>query len=94
MTATPRPRRIAHAVDALSERVDQGHLPQRPSWQCTSCDQPWPCPPARVQLGEAYAGDPFGLAMYAATLLEQAAAEVDNHVTPRELYERFVAWTR
>lgn len=94
MTATLRPGRLAHAVDVLGRRVDQGHLPQRPSWQCTGCDQPWPCSPARVQLGEAYGLDRIGLAMYVATLLEQAAAEVDQHVTPRELYERFVAWTR
>lgn len=93
MSDTLRPARGARAVDALAERVDQ-HLPQRPSWSCQSCDQLWPCSPARVQLGEAYGLDRVGLAMYLATLLDQAAAEIGEHVTPRELYERFVAWTR
>lgn len=70
-----------------------GHPPTRPSWDCATCGQPWPCPPALVELGERYATDPVALAVYMSTQLDHAVREMS---TPdaRDLYERFVAWTR
>ena len=82
------------AVEMLDERMDgDGHQPDRPGWDCRSCGQPWPCPPARVRLGEAYGRDRVGLGMYLGGLLFVAAAEIPA-ATPQELFERFVAWTR
>ena len=82
------------AVEALAERLDgDGHLPEQPGWDCLACRQPWPCPPARVRLGEEYGRDRVSLSMYMAGLLNEAAGEIPS-VTPQELFERFVAWTR
>lgn len=69
------------------------HAPQRPSWDCGDCREPWPCSPARVGLGETYAKDRVGLAVYMGMQLEHAAGEI-GHVAPKELWERFLAWTR
>ncbi|MFU8851375.1 hypothetical protein ACNAW0_10385 [Micromonospora sp. SL1-18] len=91
---TARPARAARAVDALDGRLGGGgHQPERPRWDCLSCRQPWPCPPARVQLGEAYGPDRIGLAMYLGALLFVAVGEIPA-ASPGELFERFVAWTR
>jgi hypothetical protein len=70
-----------------------GHQPDRPGWDCRACGQPWPCSPARVQLGDAYGPDRAGLAIYMASLLDRAVVELPRP-TPLELFERFVAWTR
>lgn len=72
---------------------DNGHQPERPSWDCLSCRQPWPCPPARVQLGEAYGPDRAGLGMYLGALLFAAVAEMPT-VSSGDLFDRFIAWTR
>lgn len=70
------------------------HTPHRPAWLCDQCGKPWPCSPARVELGEQYGRDRVALAMYTSTMLVDAAAEIGDQVEPPELYERFVAWTR
>jgi hypothetical protein len=70
------------------------HRPDRPSWLCGHCGQDWPCSPARVELGEQYAGDRVGLSVYMAAQHGQAAGEISATVPPGELYERFLAWTR
>ncbi|SDZ41748.1 hypothetical protein SAMN05444365_11466 [Micromonospora pattaloongensis] len=67
------------------------HVPDRPSWQCARGDGPWPCDAAKAELRAAY--DPVGLAMHGAERLAEAAAELPN-ATPRELFTRFVAWTK
>ncbi len=69
------------------------HPPLRPSWDCASCGTPWPCSPARVEIGERYADDRVGLAIYAGMQLDHAAREVPA-ADPADLYERFVSWTR
>jgi hypothetical protein len=61
---------------------------------CAACGQPYPCSPARVKLGEAYAGDRVGLAVYMGMQLEHAAGEIGGTTPPKELWERFLAWTR
>ena len=67
------------------------HLPDRPSWNCQTCEKPWPCDPARQQLSQEY--DKVGLAMYAWDRLSQAAEDIPAMAAP-ELFERFLAWTR
>ncbi|MFY1695832.1 hypothetical protein [Solwaraspora sp. WMMA2101] len=70
------------------------HTPHRPSWMCAACpvDTPWPCPPARIQLAEAYAGEPIALSVDIGEMLPMAAEEA-GVTDPAELYERFVSWT-
>ncbi|MDG4767880.1 flavin reductase [Solwaraspora sp. WMMD406] len=75
--------------------IEPAHEPHRPSWRCAVCPggTPWPCSPARVQLAEAYSGDPIARAVPVAGLMPAAAVEAGVR-DPAEWYERFVAWTR
>ncbi|WJK34018.1 hypothetical protein [Solwaraspora sp. WMMA2065] len=70
------------------------HEPVRPSWCCAVCPEgtPWPCPPGRTQLAEAYVGEPLALSIDVGDLLTVAAEEA-GITDPAELYERFVSWT-
>ncbi|MFY1635804.1 hypothetical protein ACN27F_21430 [Solwaraspora sp. WMMB335] len=70
------------------------HDPVRPSWTCAVCPDgtPWPCPPGRVQLAEAYADEPVALSVDVGELLPLAAEEA-GIIDPAELHERFVSWT-
>ncbi|MEW2442761.1 hypothetical protein [Micromonospora marina] len=91
---TARPERGARALDRLDERIDHlPHQPARPAWDCRACYQPWPCPPAQVQLAEAYAGDRPGLSIYMASLYAAALNELTS-VPAGLLYTQFVSWTR
>ncbi|HEY0698085.1 MAG TPA: hypothetical protein VGD43_09785 [Micromonospora sp.] len=75
--------------------VDVSHQPVRPAWTCGRCGQPWPCSPARIELGEKYAADRPALATHLGSLLVDASREIGTAgASPRELYERFVSWTR
>ncbi|MFI7608863.1 hypothetical protein ACIBTV_27635 [Micromonospora sp. NPDC049366] len=96
MSATARPGAARRAVAALEERLDgDPHLPHQPSWNCRGCNGavPWPCPPARTRLAEAYRGDRVNLSMYLGSLLTAALMEM-TETPPGELFERFIAWTR
>lgn len=97
MTApTARPARAIRAAAALEERLDgDPHQPNRPGWTCQACNggAPWPCSPARVRLGEAYAGDLVALSAYMGALLAAALTEMPT-TPPAELFDRFINWTR
>ena len=67
------------------------HPPHRPTWDCLACGRPWPCDPAREHLKAQM--PPLSLAMFAWACLEEAAGDLQA-VTPTELFERFLAWTR
>lgn len=69
------------------------HAPQRPAWTCSSCGADWPCSPARTLLGEQYGAERVSLAAQMAIELGRAAVELPT-ATSRQLYERFVEWTR
>lgn len=73
--------------------VGLSHPPSRPSWDCASCRQPWPCHVSRVELAERYARDRVGLAVYVGMQLDHAVREM-TAADAGDLYERFVAWTR
>lgn len=91
---TARPGRAAHAIAVLDTRVNgHAHQPARPGWDCRCCDEPWPCAPAKVRLGEAYAGDQQGLAVYMAGLYGAAVDELPG-IPSGLLYARLVSWTR
>ncbi|MGK5677741.1 flavin reductase [Actinoplanes sp. URMC 104] len=73
------------------------HTPERPGFGCAVCRRPWPCPPAKVQLSEEYAGDLTGLCVYLSAQLGDAIEEaVRDHNWGRvdDLYDRFVSWAR
>lgn len=70
------------------------HLPDQPSWHCFVCKADWPCDPAREALRGEYAETPVMLAIWMGAQLGLAASEIPVRVTPAELYERFIAWTR
>ena len=67
------------------------HIAERPSWDCLSCGNPWPCDPARELLATEMGA--VQLAMYGWTNLEEAAQDMPT-ILPSELFDRFLAWTR
>jgi hypothetical protein len=69
------------------------HMPQRPGWDCLACGQPWPCAPAKVQLGEEYQGQGSGLMLYLHLQLNEAIKEHDWDGA-ENLYDRIVGWAR
>ncbi|MDM4720498.1 hypothetical protein QTQ03_13260 [Micromonospora sp. WMMA1363] len=77
----------------------QAHLPMRPLWLCRACAQPWPCAQARLLLIVEFDGKAVDLAIYLSSLYYEAAHDLfrlnpDDGPSPRELFERFVAWGR
>lgn len=67
------------------------HVPHRPSWDCWACGKDWPCNPAREDLAATM--DRVVLAMFMGDRMVQAAHDMLT-VTPEELFERFLDWTR
>jgi hypothetical protein len=63
------------------------HWPDRRSWGCRACGEPWPCDQARKNLAD----DPT-VAIYMSIQLHVAMLELPT-ARPREMYERFIAWT-
>ncbi|MFY1595505.1 hypothetical protein [Micromonospora sp. WMMD737] len=62
-----------------------------PSWDCHTCGQPWPCPPAQTRLAEDYQNNRVGLRVYGAGLYAAAlAARPEDDAG--ELYERILGW--
>jgi hypothetical protein len=65
------------------------HIPRRPSWDCSTCGQPWPCGTARTEI--ASGGDSTSRIIYLEIQLSHAQADMPQ--TPiGELYQRFIAW--
>jgi hypothetical protein len=67
------------------------HAAVRPDWTCSCGDRRWPCPDARTLLRRTT--DPCRLAIRATDWMRDAARELSD-VTPAELFERFLSWTR
>ena len=81
---TVDPRAASAYADAIQE-----HEPERPSWACQACAEPWPCVIARARL----LGIPrFQLGLIMNVRLAEAASDLPN-ATPGALWERFVSWT-
>jgi hypothetical protein len=66
------------------------HAAERPSWQCRSCGEPWPCDPARDRLAAGMGR--VNLSVYMWSSLEEAARDMPDG-PPQELFERFIRWT-
>lgn len=80
-------------AESVSTSVGLPHPPLRPGWECELCASAWPCHIERVRLAERFGADRVGLSTYMNGRLSQAARELPA-VTPSELFERFVRWTR
>ncbi|MEU4475276.1 flavin reductase [Micromonospora sp. NPDC023888] len=63
----------------------------RPSWRCRVCGAAWPCSPARLALLGEYREDRIGLLVYLATLLDEAAGDIEGR---DRLTDRFLTWAR
>ncbi|MEV0155385.1 flavin reductase [Micromonospora sp. NPDC050686] len=69
----------------------------RPLWRCRACGAEWPCQPARLALLVEYRADRTALLVYLSTLMAEAGgqlAQLNGHVVPANLTERFLAWAR
>ena len=66
------------------------HHPDRSSWDCLACDQPWPCDPERERLVAA-TPDRVQLTMVMADEMFLAALTLPAEPIGA-LYERFMAW--
>lgn len=72
---------------------DLEHLPERPSWDCDTCGDPWPCTPAKDRLRAEYEGASVALIAYMSNHHLAAAEELPD-ATDDELYPRFLGWAR
>lgn len=70
------------------------HMPERPSWKCAACGQPWPCRDAKAHFSKQYANDRVGLSFYMGMVWQFADQEIGATLSPEDLYDRFVTWTR
>jgi hypothetical protein len=72
------------------------HQPNRPTWDCLACGEPWPCAPGKVELAEQGAVHRRSLRLY----LESCAIDMiddraDGHrARPRDnaIYDRILGW--
>ncbi len=67
------------------------HTAERPQWTCRVCGLAWPCEPARQELRSSMRGP--SLALFATAQLDAAVRDLPE-LSPAELWERFVAWTK
>jgi hypothetical protein len=73
------------------------HTPLRPMWLCRVDGQQWPCAEARLLLRTEFEDNTQGLSIYLAGMYYEATKDLyhlDPHdgPSPREMFERFVAW--
>lgn len=72
------------------EEYGPAHQPQRPSWECTACGDPWPCARAWEVLREQFPSGALG--MFMVTMLTIAAGDMPA-ARPGILYLRFIELT-
>ncbi|MDG4799893.1 hypothetical protein [Micromonospora sp. WMMD980] len=73
------------------------HTPLRPMWFCRADGRQWPCAEARLRLRAEFADNLPGLAIYLAGMQYEATRDLyhlnpHDGPSPRELFDRFVAW--
>ncbi|MGI5182227.1 flavin reductase [Dactylosporangium sp. CA-152071] len=69
---------------------DTRHRPARPTWTCSGCGQPWPCPERRRIFLEDFQGRRMQLRGVLALFLIDATEDLADPV--EQLHERFVSW--
>lgn len=89
-----RPTRFFRLAAVVTAETATGfeHQPDPETYDCRACRQKWPCAAARRYL-LATTPDPIQLAMRLWTELERAAAVLVDH-PPKQLFERFLKWSR
>ncbi|MDM4719795.1 hypothetical protein QTQ03_09480 [Micromonospora sp. WMMA1363] len=88
----PRPEHPRYRTESVPP-----HTPLRPMWSCRSCGHPWPCAEARLLLKVEFDGKYATLSIYLAGLMHEAMHDLyhlnpHDGPSPREVFERFVAW--
>lgn len=68
------------------------HVPHRPTWRCSGCLRPWPCPVARTELLEEYADTPASLAIYLDDMASWAQWDLLGTGTAIEVRRRITGW--
>jgi hypothetical protein len=86
------PRQIYDQADILNEAEVTLHEPDRPSWQCPTCAQPWPCGRLRVHLMATLTQQEIGLHM--GGYVRDAERELAGTVAPMAVHYRLFAWIR
>ncbi|MEH1169903.1 hypothetical protein V6V47_31440 [Micromonospora sp. CPCC 205539] len=97
MTAPPQPQLGAYPARPRPRGDRTPHTPLRPTWCCRADGRPWPCAKARLLLKAEFDADPVALTVYLAGLYHEAAHDLyqldpPDRPSPRELFDRFVAW--
>jgi len=74
----------------------RGHMGTRPTWECASCGNPWPCAIAKSELRKEFRYFPSVLSIYMSAKMLDAASDFTAHGAgpPPDLYERFMSWIR
>ena len=93
-----RPRDDSQPAGAMSLPLapTTPHRPDRPSWNCQRCGQPWPCPAVKCDLGVEFEGKPTFLFFYMqAQAMDFTSDRIAQGQLPAgEVYPRFVDWIR
>lgn len=66
------------------------HQPRRPEWDCETCGEAWPCPPARARITAETGGRP---SMLMASYLVDFCHDRPGAAAGAG-FDRMVAWTR
>jgi hypothetical protein len=80
--------------DILTTVQQTEHLHGRPTWECRTCGDPWPCANAKAALAAEFRGFPSVLAIYMTAQLHDALRDLtaNGAEAPPDLYDRFLAW--
>ncbi|WP_412745631.1 hypothetical protein [Krasilnikovia sp. MM14-A1004] len=72
------------------------HIPNRPTWSCRACGEPWPCATARTELLAEFQAAPSALTVYLAAQMYDALTDLYGHDQrrPPGWHDRFLAWAR
>lgn len=76
-------------------RAYRPHRAGRPRWRCIACGALYPSSPARLSLLIEYAGNRVALAIYLASMLQDAlddAYQRGHRPDPRAMHDRFLGW--
>lgn len=71
--------------------VPRRHIPTRPSWDCGSCGDEWPCSASKTQLQDDYRNNRNLMFVYLGVMAVEAAEDLPAEVN---VVERIVAWAR
>jgi hypothetical protein len=72
------------------------HQPDRPTWDCLACGEPWPCAPGKVELAEQGVVHRRSLRLYlescAIDMIDDRAAGHHTRGCDDAVYDRILGW--